>query len=45
MMVPTPRVAITELTLSLVTISPLTTPMSAPSASTNRIATGTGSFV
>ena len=32
MIVPTPSVAITELTLSLVTMRPLTSPISAPSA-------------
>ena len=43
-MVPTPSVAITELTRNLVTMRPLTTPMTAPSSSTTAIATTTGSF-
>ena len=43
-MVPTPSVAITELTLSLVTMSPLTTPIAAPRAITIRIARGMGSW-
>ena len=44
-MVPTPSVAITEFTLSLVTMRPLTTPISAPSPSTIAIASAIGSLV
>ncbi len=44
-MVPTPRVAITELTRILVTIRPLTRPISAPAASTIVMATGIGSWL
>ena len=40
-----PSVAITELTRILVTISPLTRPISAPAASTIRIASGIGSLL
>ena len=42
MMVPVPRVAITELTRSLVTISPLITPINAPAHSTSSTAIGIG---
>ena len=44
MMVPTPSVAITELTRILVTMKPLMTPITAPSATTIAIASGIGSL-
>lgn len=44
MMVPTPSVAITELTFILVTMKPLTRPISAPRASTMKMARGIGSL-
>ncbi len=44
MIVPTPSVAITEFTLSFVTMRPLKRPTSAPSASTIAMASQMGSL-
>ena len=43
--VPTPSVAMTELTLSFVTMTPLTNPINAPSARTITMAIGMGSLL